>query len=87
MRRCAVVDSHSFVFISVAQVSRKEVTSFALSSELNRRLLRLEWTGEGEPQQLVQKVVLKGSKNSKFLTVCQPPVPLGMNVMMKSALQ
>ena len=59
--------------IFMAQVSRKEVTSFAPPEKTNPHLLHIEWTGEREPtQRLEQKVVLKGSENSRFLTICHP---------------
>ena len=59
--------------VSIAQVSRKEVTSFAPPEKTNPHLLHVEWAGEGEPtQRLVQKVVLKGSENSKSLTISHP---------------
>ena len=55
------------------------MTSFS-PLDLDPRLLRLEWVGEGEPQRLIQKVVLRGSEDSKFLTICYPPT--GMSGMM-----
>ena len=59
-----------------AQVTRKEVTEFKV--KVIPCLLQLKWVGEKEPQDLLQKVVLKGSENSKFLMICQPPGPTGM---------
>ena len=55
----------------------KSVTNFTSSSDLNPRHMRLDWLGEGEPQTLIQKVILKGSEDTKFLTICQPPTPIG----------
>ena len=72
--------------IIIAQLSRKEVTRFVPpESELMPRLLGLKWVGEGDkPQSMEQKVVLKGSEDTKFLTIYQPPIPIGMSEMMRS---
>ena len=78
----------SYLFVINAHVTREEVTNFTQpESDLIPRLLESEWTGKGEPQKLLQKVVLGGSKDSKFLTIRQPPIPIGMSGMMRSGVQ
>ena len=80
--------SFSMLFSVInAQVSRKEMTSFAPPSETNPQLLQIEWAGEGEPHRLVQKQVLEGSENSAHLTIRQPGFPLGMSGMRRSGVQ
>ena len=65
--------------VITAQVSRQEVTNFTPpENDLIPHLLEIEWTGEGKPQRLSQKVVLGGTKDSKFLTIRQPTIPIGM---------
>ena len=75
-RKCS--PSLVLLYLTVSQVFRKDVTNFTSSSDLNPRLLRLEWVGNGEPQSLMQRVVLKGSEEIKFLTICLPTDPIGM---------
>ena len=71
-----ILSTSVILLVVNAQVTRKEVTEF--KDEVIPRLLRLKWVGEGEPQDLLQKVVLKGSEGSKFLMVCQPIAPTGI---------
>ena len=62
------------------QIYREKLTSFGPHLELNPRLLEVEWAEEVKPPRLVQKLLLKGSKDSNFLTMCHPPSDIGMSV-------
>ena len=73
--------------VNNAQVFRKDVSKFPpFKNKPIFRRLRLEWAEEGNPQSLVQKVVLKGSMNSRVLTIHQPPTPTGMSGMIRSGV-
>ena len=41
-------------------------------SRLPPRMLMLKWTGEGKPKMLKQKIILAGSKGSKYLVLRWP---------------
>ena len=58
----------------------------SFTPDLNARSLKLDWDREGEPQKMEQRVVLEGSEESNFLTICLPPVFIGMSGMLHEEL-
>ena len=40
-------------------------------------MLQLDWCQDGEPQRWSEKILLKGSEDSKFLLLSQPTAPIG----------
>ena len=52
------------------------------NAELSHCLLQVDCVGEGQPQRFVQTVLFEWFVDTKFLTICQPPTPIGMIEMM-----
>ena len=51
--------------------------SYTGPAGLNPRMLRLKWSGDGEPQQWDEKIILTGSEDLNFLLLTQPTAPIG----------
>ena len=50
--------------------------SYTGPAGLNPRMLRLKWSGDGEPQQWDEKIILTGSEDLNFLLLTQPTAPI-----------
>ena len=51
--------------------------SYTGPDSLNPHVLQLEWSGDGEPQRLNERIYLKGSVDLKFLLLHQPTAQIG----------